>query len=176
VNKKEEVTSMKKYYNTKSIKDLEKIIVFFDEKICSEEDIKNNQIRKCYSEYVEKIKNEAEKGYLYDKISVNDFLLFKKKISINTYNTIWRDKLDSQFGDNIEINLQGEYVKLLKDLCYNNPTIENYYYKLIKWGDISPSMISYIVNNSDKLDLNSEEIRLFISIHYITISVNTQKD
>ena len=90
-----------------------------------------------------------------------------QQIDKSTYNEIWQYDSGTQ---KININTHGEYTNFLKSLSNSNVLIKQYYERLITAGGISPSMIALVKQNYSELDLNDENIRLFLAVHYLTIN------
>lgn len=130
---------------------------------------KNHKIDECYQEYFKKIKMEAEKGLLSTEIDKEELNIFLERIDIKTFNSIWHDKPNSNL---LNINTESDFAHFLNSLGKNNTTIKEYTTKLINVGDISPAMIEFIIINTGKLDMYNECHRLFLAIHYITLTMS----
>lgn len=166
-NKLEHDASIKANFKKVAIADLKLILEYFDGVVCHETFSVNHEINECYKAYFKNLEIEAERGLLSTQINKEELSTFLRKIDSKTFNSIWHGSLSS---DTLQINAQSGYVYFLKSLGKNNSTIREYTAQLINWGDISPAMIAFIINNSDQLDVTNECHRLFLAIHYMTIT------
>lgn len=151
------------------ISELKLILNYFDGIVCSRVRFKNHEIDQCYQEYFRKIEIEAEKGLLVTQIEKVELITLLEKIDIKTFNSIWHGKPNSNL---LNINTESDYAHFLNSLGKNNTTIKEYTTKLMNVGDISPAMIEFIIINTDKLDMYNECHRLFLAIHYITLTMS----
>ncbi len=162
-------------FDDAEIRDLSKILTFFDEQICIVQQIDNSRIKDCYQAYFERMKKAAKTGNIEIKIPFEEQQKMYSNMDESTFRQIW------YFGKNWRRNLpdtiksiglkcDGKYAEFLKIVGNENNVIKEYYESLKACGDISPTMVADLMMNYKNYDINDVKIRLIIAIHYLTMN------
>jgi len=173
---------LKKYFTKEEIKDLDKIIDFYDNIVLSK--TKTDNINDAYHKYFAKIKeNLNSKGIpCMDTMSVDKLFsrLSQSTIKKIWYKSIGKKRIDTNYnkwppeyiGKSFLSLSKNAYFNFLTDYSENNQYLKDYIDVINKVGDISPTTIKIFLMNSDKFDFYNKTNRLIFAIHYITIGYN----
>jgi hypothetical protein len=82
-------SSVTDYFTKEEIKDLEKLLDFFNEQICASSGIDKKDIIKCYDNYNEGMMIMASEGYFDMKISFDKQQEIYNQISDGLFHHIW---------------------------------------------------------------------------------------
>ena len=159
------------------IADLNIILNFFNDQICSIENKAN--IIECYQSFFERVELTNETGNFDLRISFQKQQEMYNQISEHTFNQIWifnegrmlylREE-KSYIFETIEFNSYGKYLKFLKELGKKNKTIKGYYEDWITAGGMSPTVIGSVLSDYKHYDIRDLRIQLVIAIHYLTLN------
>jgi hypothetical protein len=162
-------------FNSNEIEHLEKVLSFFEKEICYGENLNKDNALDCYESFFARMDKQEELGIFDIQIPFDNQLKLYEQIDSSTFNQLWTfswtwrlnapDSLKS-----IRFNPNGKYVDFLKTFGQENKLIGEYYTSYETAGDISPSMIMSILKMYKDYNLNDIRIRLFISIHYLTMN------
>ena len=165
-------------FTPEEIKDLAKLLDFFNEYICVSEGIDKKEIIKCYDSFIQRMIETAEAGSLDAQIPFTQQKEIYNQISDSLFNHIWgfgksRIKLDSPDTlKYITYRIDGKYMEFLNKLGKEYEFVKNYSEDFELAGDISPSMIADIlmIKETYQYDLNDVRLQLVIAIHYLTMN------
>ena len=158
-------------FGKEEIRDLEKILSFFDDLVCKQDSPATENVISCYRNLLNRMKNDATSGNVDVQISNNKIQQLLNQIGDGTFDQIWYLRgVDSNQSDAIDINLEGKYFAFLDEVGKTNPKIRIYCEKLRNSGVVSPSMVSDILYDHEEYNIEEEKIRLIIAIHYLTIN------
>jgi len=157
------------YFSKQEIKDLEKILNFFENEICKEN---NSNIEACYKSFLKKADiNYKNKDF---KISLSKQNELIKNISKSTYNKIWINGISfkNNHKDTIKImmlNTKSTYMNFIKEI---NKDYINEYYNLATGFvvGINAGTTNFMINNYDEFNIKEKSERLIIAIHFLTIN------
>ena len=167
-------TLIKKTFNKSEIKDLQKIIDFFNNEICNSN---YENLNECYQNYCSKRKKQVELN-----VEFNTNINFEKqqklysKIQNNTFKEIWsfqkslpiRERKDTL--KYLSFNHNGKFVEFLKQYGNENKKIKNYYESFLMFRDISPSMFAGVLMEFEDYDIKDIRSKLIFAIHYLTLN------
>lgn len=161
-------------FDRTEIQDLREIIQFFNTAICTSENLSNDDVNKCYNQYLKRLnENLTTEVGLELQISFEDQKAFLEQLNPNTLNQIWSyEKIWNKTSDTLEIrdyNL-GKYMEFLKEFGKANDKANKYYENLMSIGVISPSAFADMLINYREYNTEDERIKLLIAIHYLTIN------
>lgn len=165
---------VREIFTKAQIRELEKIIIFFNDAICTIKGVENSPPDECYHMYFERLLAEEETGNIHFGISHKQREHLFANIDSGLFNEIWTygKSLDRKAESNAVINIlhNGKYVKLLNTISAEDVKVHEYATKLQAAGGIAPSMIADVLYNYKQYDIVDERIKLLIAIHYITLS------
>jgi len=165
---------IKKTFNKSEIKDLQKILDFFNNEICNSDYKKLNQ---CYENYCLEIISQIEKT-----VAFNTNLNYEKqrdlynKISNNTFKEIWRFQKSLPIYERkdtlkyLVFNYEGKYRKFLNEYGKENYAVKNYAENYNVSADLGPAMIAELSMNYKSFRINELKTKLVIAIHYLTLN------
>jgi hypothetical protein len=166
------------YFTQKEIKDLAKLLDFFNEQICVSSGIDKKKIIECYDGFIEKFNERVMEGIIDVKIPFDEQQRMYKQISDSLFHQIWI--LSSWVGRNspdtlksINYNfIDGRYMKFMNELGKDYEMIKEYCEVSVVHlgGGISPSMVEDIMMIKERYnyDLNDIRLQLVVAIHYLT--------
>lgn len=165
---------IKQIFNDTEIKDLDRILSFFDKAVCKAEGMNAQDVYKCYEQYLTTLANGHEEGKIEIKIPLENQKKLMAQINPNTFKQIWAyGKIYNRNSDTLDIiNLkhQSKYALFLESYGAQNKKVKSYHERLHAVGDISPSMIGDVLVNHKKYDISDKRIKLLIAIHYLTLN------
>ena len=154
--------------------ELRDLLATFDNHIMKIAGSKNNSYNTFF-----KIMSEAKTGK--EIINISDSLFnvidIENLLSKSTFSKIWEYRVNKSPDISLESNIQlslkynSEYQAFLKKLAHvKGGLIQDYYENFEIGGDLSPSMVAMVQKQSDLLDINDQNVRLVIAIHYLTLA------
>lgn len=170
-----------KVFDESEIKDLEKILHFFNKQICETQKIDNADICECYQRFFKRMEEQKKTGEFETKISFQEQENMYRQINESTFNQIWTFAESWHQGNpaplkEIVFNYNGKYLKYLEESGRKNDIIRNYYESYTSVGDISPTMVGSILMEYKKYDISDVGIQLFIAIHYLTLNDQSKRN
>ena len=164
VNSKEsEIENPNGIWTEPELVELNSLVSEFDQILISE--YKSESITKAYVEFSNSALNDMAIPDLigYDKINS-----VAKNLKI--FDKIWKKHTDSITNKNhFSLKYNSNYQKYLKGVGENSEMIKDYADKFEYTGDIAPSVVAFLLQNIEKIDLNNKTTRLILTIHYITL-------
>lgn len=164
------------------IEDLEDILTFFSDQICTVEQLDTNYIKNCYFSYCERLKVEStETGIIDLKIPFDKQRILYKTIDDSTFYQIWSfgtylTQNTSEPLVGIQLNPHGKYAAFLKSLGQEYQNVNEYYNDLVATGDIAPSMTAELLINYNDFNLPDQRIKLLMAIHYLTLNDQLERN
>jgi hypothetical protein len=164
------------YFNKYEIKDLQLLLDFFNQEICTSKESDSDYLNQCYEKYCTEIKSEMSlRTSLNPKIDYNKQLNMYEKINKTTFNKIWKieKSLDLRTNENVKdlgLNYNGKYLDFLKKYGEDNKAVQSYFESIKTSGDISPSTNAIIIKEYKLLDISDIRTKLIIAIHYLTLN------
>ena len=174
---------IKKHFNKKDIKTLNKILNFFDQ-IVKQNCESNKSIEDCYVNYCEQIKIKADSGSLEPGFSYEKEKQLFNELNIGTINKIWyytksyrlvKGKKVYDFPETIELIYKSPFMNLCRDISDENPKLKFYYENFQAGGSMNSVLIENVIVNYDKFNFSNPKERLMIAIHYLTINTHKYK-
>ena len=173
-------------FTHEEIKDLAKLLDFFNEQICVSSGMNKKEIIKCYDSFIERMwKETVEIGGVELKIPYFKQQEVYNQISDSLFNQIWifiKNRKRNETGTldtlrTIEYRIDGKYVKFLKELGKEYELAKNYSETLEIFYNISPSMYSdiFVIKEYYQYDLNDIRLQLVLAIHYLTMNDQYQR-
>lgn len=184
--------NIKSVFNTIEIRDLNKILLYFDNHVSSLQQCENITISECYHNYCSDLEFEVNKGSgsLILSMPYKKQQELYKTLNESTFNHIWEyykywkvDKTDRHKSirerrrdtlKGLDISCHGKYSEYLEKLGSNNIKVKEYYNNLQAAGRISPSMIGDLIYYNE-WDLSDINIRLLFAIHYLTLNDRAER-
>jgi hypothetical protein len=160
-----------RHFSAQEINELQKILDFFDSELCEKS---SKDLAECYESFFSKVLKESETGDVYVKFPYSEQTELYRELDTAMFNEIWAygKTWTHDVGDTLkymDLNTQGSFQLLLKDIAKYNEGIKYYHEALLAVHGISPSMVGNIAYNASNYDISKSEIRLIIAIHYITL-------
>jgi len=162
---------LKNNFTTEQISDLNKIINFFKNQICQNND---SDFKTCFSEVLPKL---LEYGWqpILEKVDFGKQKELYKSISETTFKEIWVFGKTTYPETGLELRsvgskYNGKYQKYLTELGKYNAEIKEYTERLIASGDFESMGLlqQRIYINPSEFDLDNPNIQLLIAVHYLT--------
>ena len=165
------------YYNSTEIAELMRIQLFFDEAIGITNMLDTDELENAYSQLFMLNKDIKQASELQIPFDEEDVRALFGKIDVDVINDIWGQNsfitgIVSEGSKDLEINANGEFVRLLKEMGEKDLQAKEYYNSLKLPGDITPNLVASLAKASDQYNIDDPKIRLLIAIHYITIRDN----
>ena len=164
-------------FTREEIKDLTKLLDFFNEQICVLKSTEKKKVIECYDGFIERMSKTVETGSFEINISFEKQYEIYKQISDSVFNQIWvfgrswsRSSPDTL--KRIDYRVDGKYVKFLKELGNDYDMIKTYSMSLELAYSLSPSMIGEIlmIKEEYQYDLTDIRLQLVVAIHYLTMN------
>jgi len=180
-----------KYENKESVfsyseqKELKTILKFYDENVCNSRALNKDNLKSCYSEYLDNLTSIAETGIFDIGISLGEQDSFFIKLDNKIFNEVFvktesylnRKRIISNnpkiFPDTIPqylFNVKGKYIQHLKVLGKDNWKIEEYYLSILKDPGIPSSLFNEILMGYRNYDITNDDIRLVFALHYLLLN------
>ncbi|WP_299680905.1 hypothetical protein [uncultured Tenacibaculum sp.] len=167
-------TLIQKTFTKNEIKDLQKILDFFNSEICKSA---QENINDCYLNYCSKIRTEIKKHGMY-KVHIDFQKQYEiyKQINSNTFSEIWlfqqslplRERKDTL--KYLGFNNNSKYIKFLNEYGKENKAVKDYVNSFNIASDFGPSMISQVIMNYEAFQIEDIKSKLLIAIHYLTLN------
>ncbi len=162
-------------FNKSEIRDLTKILEFFNEQICAAQNVDKNNLLDCFQSFFMRLAEADQTGSIEIRIPYEEQQNMYKQISDSTFNQIWLfEKIWNRHSTDtlkhINYKYDGKYVEFLSALSKEDEVIRNYYENFKALRGISPSMVAELVKNYDFYNINDIRIRLVVAIHYLTMN------
>ena len=165
-------------FTREEIKDLAKLLDFFNGQICVSEGIDKKEIIKCYDSFIQRMIETAEAGSLDAQIPFSLQKEIYNQISDSLFNRIWvfgRSRIKWGEPDTLKhigYRRDSKYMEFLEELGKEYEMVKNYRETFTLAGDISPSMSRDIlmIKEDYQYDLNDVRLQLVIAIHYLTMN------
>jgi hypothetical protein len=162
------------YFTKEEIKDLAKLLDFFNGQICISSGIDKKNIIECYDNFIRSVYEMVPDGYFDFKISFEEQQEIYKQISDSLFLQIWGvvtivGKNSPDTLKSIDLKRDGKYMKFLNELGKEYEMINNYCEDFRWAGGTSVSMAEEIINIKEKYhyDLNDTRLQLVVAIHYL---------
>jgi hypothetical protein len=177
------MNELKNNFTKNEIEDLKIITKFFKGQICQNQT--NSDFKNCFEQILPEL---LDNGYqlIINKADFNKQKELYESISKTTFDKLWGfTKLRKGYRENnkqvyksISISTVGVYMEYLKEFGKRNEYISEYTDGIYTRGAIGgyPTLESDLYLNPNSLDLNDFNIQLIISIHYLTLNDNAQRD
>ena len=178
----EEYTYLKENYTKEEFKGLERILGFYDQKICEQckgcntANASEEVVIDCYYEYFEILEDSLEQDHgLHYPISGNELVKLLISLDSSLFYDIWWIPCETReesfkYEGYMEVSLEGRYIDFLAKLKQRNLRLYWYLEDTEAAGtSMTPRNVSEIIKNHHLYDLKDEGIRLFIIIHYMTL-------
>ena len=167
---------IEKYFNSNQTKKLTRLVNDFDKHIVSNYSKSGDFILAWQSFFraLATIETTSEiKGKIKLSKAAQDKML--KKVGKETLLQIWNIEQPSSGNGNKYIELKSlkyksNYIDFLEDLAKNNELIRNYRTDIETAGDISPISVTNLIHRQAKLDIIDADIRLFLTVHYLSLN------
>ena len=172
-------TTVKSVFSNAEIKDLQLVMDFFKERICSTK-VSNEKCEiECYEKFISRALYLANKGEAITIVPLSKQEELYKKINQATFDEIWKfgNGRKSNLKDSIKMidfNTEGKYAKYLKNLSKDSKLIEGYNESFIGAGGISPALYAFLLDPK-YYKIEDIRLRLVIAISYLTINDYTQR-
>jgi hypothetical protein len=165
-----------KHFDKSEVRDLSRIVLFFDNFITSEYGTKEDSISLCYQRFMDSIEFQALYAKKVDtKLDQQGIDNLFSQIDSSTFNSIWyfsegysRPTKDSLIV--LDISVLSPYAKFLFDLGKEDSNFSVYSNNFSMAGDISPIIATEIDLARTPFDFTNPRTRLAIAIHFITLS------
>ena len=167
-------TLIQKTFTKNEIKDLQKILDFFNREICKST---QENINDCYLNYCSRIRAEIKKHGMYKThIDFQKQYEIYKQINSNTFSEIWlfqqslplRERKDTL--KYLGFNNNTKYIKFLNEYGKENKAVKDYINNFNIASDFGPSMISQVIMNYEAFQIEDIKSKLLIAIHYLTLN------
>ena len=167
--------TIKSVFNSSEIKDLEKILMFFETQICQNENGFTENVQNCYQSFFIRMEKAEEIGSIDLKISFKSQQRLYKEIDSATFNQIWIfnrswKKNSPDTLKSMTYNYNGKFVRFLETFAKEDEVVKEYYTSFQSAGDIGPSMVASLQKLHKDYDTHDMRIRLLIAIHYLTLN------
>lgn len=163
---------LERVFTKNDIENINRFVGQFDLRI--KDKFEAPDIQNSYLMFFNNLKQVKTVSELEERIS---FLAPVKKfiytdMERKTANKIWilSPVINSDQITNIgKINLKGDFIKFLERVSTENKSLKEYYDSIRIAGDISPSSISFLIDNQSDLNVRDEQIRFVIAVHYMSL-------
>ncbi|MBC8489660.1 MAG: hypothetical protein H8D45_26880 [Bacteroidetes bacterium] len=164
-----------KIFNKSEIRDLTRILEFFNKQICTNQQLGKKNFNDCYLSFFERMSEVEKIGSIKIKISFDEQKKMYAQLSDSTFNQIWTfgkvvNRLSNDTLQQIEIKYDCKYVDFLNQLGKDYNVINKYYENFRSIGDIGPSMVADLLINHDSYNFKDIRVKLFVAIHYLTLN------
>ncbi len=169
-----------KIFNKREIKDLDRLVNFFETQICSGQKTNKINIQECYERFFKKMNQSEKAGEIILNISFAEQKIVYDQISKKTFDEIWEQGWKIRNNNDVRLKFyglktKGKYVEFLKEFGLVNSFVHEYHSSLQIAGDISPSMFAGTIKRFKEFDISDPKIRLLIAVHYLTINDNYKR-
>ena len=173
-----------KYFSPEEAAQLKQVLNFFDEAICKSENASSQNMEECYRRFFARMPAWELKGTIEIDIPVEGQYALMQRIDKNLFDKIWTEgwkayrvrdedyrptgQLDTFFVH--DLYQKSDYIKFLGDVGRENEKTAFYHDKFMQVGDISPTMVSFMMKELNEQDMMDERTRLMMAIHYLTLN------
>jgi hypothetical protein len=173
--------TVKSVFNKSEIKDLSRILKFFNEQICSIQRVDQVNPSECYRSFFERMKKTSDEGFINIEIPYKEQQILYTQIRESTFEEIWSIGKSwiphtTDTTKSIYYNHEGKFVAFLKELGNENKMIKNYYDAYESCGDICPSIVADLIMNYENYDIKDVRVQLVVAIHYLTLNDQTERN
>ena len=133
----------------------------------------SSSIYESYEVFFETMSKASSTQEMREILSISDTKQREvfRKIGRNKLSEVWVLNRDDSLR--IEsINLDGAFLKLLKEVSMKNSILKDYYDSIKMMGDISPRCIDIVKSHSGEFQINDMDIKLILAVHYFSINQN----
>jgi hypothetical protein len=167
-------STIQEVFNTIEINDLNKILTFFENEICSDL-IEVTEINKCYINFFSTLRSAVKDGEFPININFEKQREMYSELSDSTFMNIWTINKSFKFKSkdtlqSIGYLYDGKFAKLLEATGKDYPMIKGYSETFKETGDITPSLTANFIINYSKLNLNDPRIKMIVAVHYLTLN------
>ena len=170
-----------KHFNSNETKKLARLVNDFDKHIASNYG-KSGDLVLAWQSFFRTLSSIETTSEIKEIIKLSKVAQDKmlKKVGKETLLKIWNIEQPSIGNSNKYIELKGlkyksNYTEFLEDLVKNNELIRNYRNDIETAGDISPTSVASLIYQQAKLDISDADIRLFLTVHYLSLNKETLK-
>ncbi|WKD86033.1 hypothetical protein KCTC32516_01384 [Polaribacter huanghezhanensis] len=174
-------------FSTSELKDLAKIVDFFEEQICNNENIKNKE--KCYNSFLKRDSIRMVDENMMNTFDYKEQEKLYSKLSRPFFNEFWEEGAGTQFPDSEnEVKYKyyhlkvfdnksiSKYAKFVKTFSKENKYIEGYFERFQVSGDFyTPSTPILLIFYYKRFNKENIKIRLIYAFHYININEENMK-
>ena len=163
------------YFSDSELKDLAKIVDFFEMEICNDsiKDLEN-----CYKAFNKEIGEGFLKGSFYLGIDFKHQKKLYNRIDRIFFNEIWvknkeivgTEPLKYKESDYFELKVFGRFSSFLEKVGNANEFFKSFNESLNITGDISPSLTANIIRDKYAVNMTDIKNRLLLSIHFLTLN------
>ena len=172
---------IEKHFNSNQTKKLTRLVNDFDKHISSNYS-KSGDLVLAWQSFFRTLSSIEKTSEIKEiiKLSKEAQDKMQKKVGKETLLQIWNIEQPSSENGNKYIELKSlkyksNYIEFLEDLVKNNELIRNYRNDIETAGDISPTSVTNLIHHQAKLDIGDADIRLFLTVHYLSLNKETLK-
>jgi len=164
-----------KFFSAKETKQLTLLTHDFDQHIISAYG-KSGDLNLAWQTFFKELKSTTDASEIKDKINLTSTEQenMLKKLGTETLRKIWNLKSLKEKGKKqnelLSLKYKSNYSLFLEDLSRENNLIKEYRNSIEIAGDISPNSVANLIIHQSELDLSDPDIRLFLTIHYLSIN------
>jgi len=177
------MNELENQFTKSEIEDLKTITDFFKSQICKNST--NSDFKNCYEQILPELVDNGRE-FIINNVDFNRQKELYESISKTTFTKLWgftkqrkgyREN-NVQIYKSISVGTVGVYMNYLSDFGKRNEYISEYKDGIYTRGAIGgfPTLESDIYLNPNSIDLNDFNIQLIISIHYLTLNDNAQRE
>lgn len=167
---------IEKHFNSNDAKNLTRLVNDFDKHIVSNYS-QSGDLVLAWQSFFSALATVRTTSEIKGKINLSKEAQYKmlKKVGTATLLQIWNIEQSSSGNGNKYIELESlkyksNYIEFLEDLAKNNELIRNYRTDIETAGDISPISVTNLIHHQAELDISDVDIRLFLTVHYLSLS------
>lgn len=172
---------IEKHFNSNESKKLARLVNDFDKHIASNYS-KSGDLVLAWQSFFRALATIETTSEIKEKIKLSNEAQDKmlKKVGKETLLKIWNIEQPSSGNGNKYIELKSlkyksNYIEFLEDLVKNNELIRNYRNDIEMAGDISPTAVANLIYHQARLDISDADIRLFLTVHYLSLNKEALK-
>jgi len=173
-------TTITSIYTTAVIDDLNKILSFFENQICAE----NNHTHsgKCYESYLKSISDIMDnEGQILINIPYKEQLTMFEELDTSTVNQIWSygEITNMHTKDTLielRYNIRGKHVKMMYEMSLEDELMKYYYDMWQEWYTLQVITSGKTLENYKNYDIDDVRMKLVVAIHYLTMNDNFERN
>ena len=157
----EEHQIVSEVFDKNEISNLQEILDFFTQEICTSEGGNSSNPRECFDKLQSRLNRDSpSSGVIVLEINYSEQ---KKLYDLPIFNEIW-------YFDNygLELSNTGKYAEYLESLGKEYESVSKYSTDLSRSGALSGSMTAALLLTPEKFNTADVGVRLLIAIHYLT--------